>query len=146
MAKRLIHTEIDIAAAPAAVWRVLTDFAGMSDWNPFMTSVTGALAEGARLAVTVAPPGRSAMSFTPTIQVVRPEVELRWFGSAPIPGIFNGEHFFQLAPRADGGTRFTHGEQFSGLLVGFMGAMLDATELGFKAMNAALKAKAEGSA
>ncbi len=43
----------------------------------------------------------------------------------------------------DDRTRLTHGESFSGLIVGFLGSMLDATETGFNNMNAALKQQAE---
>jgi hypothetical protein len=143
MAEHHIETAIEIQASAARVWTILTDFARMPSWNPFITSIAGTAASGARLTVTIAPPGKSAMQFKPTIIAVRPERELRWLGRLLIPGLFDGEHYFLLDPLAEGRVRFTHGERFSGLLVGLVRGTLAATETGFNAMNAALKREAE---
>jgi hypothetical protein len=83
------------------------------------------------------------MRFRPTVLALRPERELRWLGRLFIPGLFDGEHYFLLEPMGEGRTRLTHGEKFSGLLVGFLSGALSGTEAGFKAMNTALKQKAE---
>jgi len=143
MAERRIETRIVIETPTSRVWALLTDFPGMPAWNPFIRAIAGELATGARLSVTIAPPGRSAMRFKPTITAFAPSRELRWLGHLFVPGIFDGEHYFLLDAIGDGRTRVTHGELFSGLLVGFLGRALDATEAGFNAMNAALKLKAE---
>lgn len=146
MAEHRIETSIDIEAPPARVWAVLTDFAAMATWNPFIASISGDLIPGSRLSVHVVPPGKSGMRFRPTVITVTPERELRWLGHLVVPGLFDGEHYFLLDPHDDGHTRFRHGENFSGLLVGPLRAKLAATESGFEAMNAALKAQAEGNA
>ena len=143
MAKRQIQTEIDIHAPAAKVWAVLTDFTHMPLWNPFITAIDGTPAPGERLAITIRPPGKSAVTLHPTLLAVRPERELRWLGRFIVRGIFDGEHYFLLDPLGDDRTRLTHGESFSGLLVGFLTATLDATETGFNNMNAALKQQAE---
>jgi hypothetical protein len=83
------------------------------------------------------------MRFTPTVLAVKPERELRWLGKLLLPGLFDGEHYFLLEPIGEERTRFTHGENFSGLLVSIFGGALSATEEGFKAMNLALKRQAE---
>lgn len=144
MAERRIETEVEIGAPAARVWATLTDFARMPSWNPFITSISGTLVPGARLSVTIAPPGKSGMRFSPTVLAVRPDCELRWLGHLFIPGIFDGEHYFLLEPIGTGRTRFTQGEKFSGLLVGPLSGMLAATAAGFNAMNTALKREAEG--
>ena len=143
MAERRIETNIEINAPPARVWAILTDFARMPAWNPFIKSISGTLAQGAQLSVYIAPPGKSGMRFKPTILTVRPERELRWLGHLLIPGVFDGEHYFLLEPIGEGKTRLTQGEKFSGLLVGLFSGMLSATEAGFHAMNSALKREAE---
>ena len=143
MADRRIETSIEIDAPAARVWMLLTDFARMPSWNPFIKSISGNLEQGARLSVQIAPPGKSAMRFKPTVLSVRPERELRWLGSLLIRGIFDGEHYFLLEPIADGRTRLTHGEKFSGLLVGRLSGTFSATEAGFGSMNTALKREAE---
>jgi hypothetical protein len=145
MAKRRIETEIDINAPAAKVWAVLTDFEHMPLWNPFITAIAGELAPGQRLTVTIRPPGKSGMTFQPTLLKVAPERELRWLGHFIVSGILDGEHYFLLDPLDTERTRLTHGESFSGLLVGFLQGTLDATETGFNAMNAALKRQVEWS-
>jgi len=118
MVERRIETDIDIDAPPACVWAVLTDFDGMPSWNPFIKSISGTLAEGARLTVRISPPGKSGMRFWPTILSVRSERELRWLGHLIIPGIFDGEHYFLLEPVGEYRTHLTHGEKFTGFSVG----------------------------
>jgi hypothetical protein len=144
MAKRHIETDIEINAPASQVWAILTDFARMPSWNPFIKSISGNLVQGARLAIHVAPPGTSGMHFKPTVLSVRPERELRWLGHLLVPGIFDGEHYFLLEPiNEKNRTRLTQGEKFSGLLVGLLSGTLTATSAGFKAMNKALKQQAE---
>jgi hypothetical protein len=143
MARRQIETAIDINAPAAKVWAVLTDFPKMPLWNPFITAIAGKPAAGERLSITIRPPGKSGITLHPTLLAVQPERELRWLGRFIVSGIFDGEHYFLLDSLGDNRTRLTHGESFSGVLVGFLNATLDATETGFNAMNAALKRQAE---
>jgi hypothetical protein len=75
------------------------------------------------------------MRSRPTVLRVSPDCELRWLSTLLIPGLFNGEHYFLLEPTVTDATRLTHGEKFSGLLVGRFArrGMLDATREGFGA-------------
>jgi hypothetical protein len=145
VAEQRIETTIDINAPPRVVWSLLTDFAAMPSWNPFIKSISGDLRTGSRLSVHIAPPGKAGMRFRPAVIAVRPERELRWLGHLLVSGLFDGEHYFLLEP-IEKGVRFTQGERFSGILVGLMRGMLAATEDGFTAMNMALKERAEGQA
>jgi len=140
-----IRTEIDIAASPDTVWRVLADFSAYPEWNPFVRAISGKQAPGTRLNVTVQPEGGEAMSFKPRLLVFEPQRELRWKGHLLAPGVFDGEHYFQLAEPSPRQVRFVHGEVFSGFLVPlvFRGSMRADTERGFAAMNQALKVRAE---
>ena len=140
---RLIDTRIEIDAPPLRVWDVLTDVARFREWNPFITRIEGAPEPGARLRVEIKPPGRSAMTFSPTVLAARPGKELRWRGRLLLPGVFDGEHAFELQERG-GICVFRQSERFTGLLVPLLGGALAATERGFAAMNAALKKRAEG--
>jgi hypothetical protein len=140
---RTIETSTDIAAPRWRVWQVLTDVDRYPAWNPFITSVDGALREGGKLRVRIEPPGRKAITFGPTVVALAQERELRWRGRLLIPGLFDGEHAFRLEERT-GGCRFRQTERFSGVLVPLFGeGLLEATRQGFEAMNAALKARAE---
>jgi hypothetical protein len=140
---RLIDTRIEVAAPPVRVWDVLTDFARFPEWNPFITRIEGVVEPGARLRVEIKPPGKSPMTFTPTVLAARPGKELRWRGRLLVPGLFDGEHAFQLEERG-GICSFRQSERFTGLLVPLLGGALAATERGFAAMNIALKRRAEG--
>jgi len=142
---RRIATSIDIAAPPAAVWQVLADFARWGEWNAFIPRLTGEPRRGARLDATIHPPGGAAFRVRPVIVDFEPESLLRWRGRFLVPYLVDGEHAFVLGP-APGGTRFGHAEIFSGLLVPFMGGMLDRTERGFIAFNEALKRRVESAA
>jgi hypothetical protein len=79
----------------------------MASWNPFIKSVSGALAPGSTLAVHIAPPGKSGMQFKPTVLAANRERELRSLGRLFLPGIFDGEHYFLLEPIGSDRTRLT---------------------------------------
>jgi hypothetical protein len=140
---KTIETSIDIAAPPERLWAILTDFASYPEWNPFITSISGPLTPGENLKVRIEPPGNGSMTFKPVLLAASPNRELRWKGKIVIGGLFDGEHSFRLSPKA-GGTRFEQGERFSGLLVPLLRGVFGPTEQGFRAMNEALKKRAEG--
>ena len=142
---RRIATAVDIDATALAVWGILTDFAAYPEWNPFIRRIEGEPRVGARLRVTIQPPGRKPMTFRPTVVVAEPDRELRWLGRVLMPGIFDGEHAFIVEDKA-GDCRLRQEETFRGLLVPAFAAMLADTQRGFAALNAALKRRAEGKA
>lgn len=138
-----LRTEIEIDATPATVWAVLTDLAAYSDWNPFITSSEGTVSVGERLVNRLEPPGGRAVTFKPTVTEVDAGRVFEWLGRLGLPGLFDGRHRFELVSHGDG-TRLTHTERFTGLLVPLIKRSLDAKTLaGFEAMNTALKARAE---
>ena len=139
---RSISAVVDISATPERVWAVLADLAAYPQWNPFIRSASGELAEGARLTLRLAPAGGRAMTFRPTVLAARPGKLLRWIGRLIVPGIFDGTHQFTLEDLG-GRTRLTQSETFRGLLVPFTGTTMTRTEAGFHALNQALKERAE---
>jgi hypothetical protein len=139
---RSIETSIAIAASKARVWAILMDFARYPEWNPFIRSIEGDARVGARLDVLIQPPGNKASRFRPRVIEVESERSLVWRGALPVPGLFAGDHRFALRDEAVG-VNFSQAESFSGLLVPLVGGILRATELGFRSMNEALKARAE---
>jgi hypothetical protein len=97
-----------------------------------------------QMEVFIQPPGGNGMTFRPVILALHPEHELRWIGRIMVPGIFDGEHQFQLEPIGVHRTRFIHREFFSGLLVPLLWQTLDTqTRQGFEEMNLALKNRVE---
>ena len=144
MFTKSISTNVEINAEPEEVWDVLVDFDSHPDWDPFVTRISGRPAVGERLEVTMQPVGGKAMDFHPTVLAARPSREFRWIGHLFLPGIFDGEHAFEIEPLDGGRVRFTQSERFRGILVPFLSRMLDrGTEPGFEAMNEALKERVE---
>jgi hypothetical protein len=136
-------THVDILAPADRVWSILTDFAAYPSWNPFIKRIEGPLALGERLEAVLQAGDAKPMTFRPHVVRLEPGRAFAWLGRLGLPWIFDGEHRFELAPTA-GGTRLTHAERFSGLLVPFFRGTLDGkTRAAFEAMNAALKARAE---
>ena len=84
------------------------------------------------------------MKFKPIVQLVEPEKAFRWLGHLFIPGLFDGEHIFELEPAGKNTTRFIQREKFNGILVRIFRKSLDTDiKSGFIAMNEALKREAE---
>ena len=144
---REIRTEIRIHASAGRVWEVLTDFSAYNSWNPFIREVSGAAMLGGRLVVRLQGSGTSTMTFRPRVLAARKPHELRWLGRLGIPGLFDGEHSFTIAPSDGGDVLFTQAESFRGLLVPLLWRRLERdTKPMFGRMNEALRARAEADA
>jgi len=142
-----LYSEIEINASQDKVWQVLTDFDHFKDWNPFIKSIDGKPESGARLNVRLQPPGGRSMTFRPKILKCEKGEELRWLGHLFVPGLFDGQHTFKIEPLGPNRVRFIQREKFNGVLVGFFSRSLDdQTKRGFRAMNQALKDRAEKAA
>lgn len=145
---RDIHTETEIAAPVDTVWTVLTDFTAYPEWNGY-TRIEGEAREGARLAVAPGPEAGRMPTFRPEVLRAGPLAdgvgyELAWLGHLYVRGLFDGEHSFRIEDLGDSRSRLVQSESFSGLLVGPIARLFgDDTEANFRAVNAALKTRAE---
>jgi len=144
---RTIATEITISAPVERVWTTLTDLDSYPEWNPFIVRAKGSPEVGERLELAMVP--GAVEGGRPT--TMRPRVlassgrQLRWLGHLGIPGIFDGEHVFELQDLGDDTTRLVQREHFRGLLVPFTRSFLEGkTRAGFEAMNRSLKERVEG--
>lgn len=142
---RTIDVTTTIHAPASTVWSILVTGDAFHEWNPFITAVSGALEEGARPRLRIAPPGRRAMVFRPLVTDATPERRLAWTGALGVRGLCDAQHEFRLEARPDGTTVLVQRETFRGLLVPLLGGMLDPTRRGFEAMNTALRDRAEQS-
>lgn len=149
--KKEIRTEITIQAAPERIWEILSNFDNYPNWNPFIKSITGNPEEsgqvvkvGEKIIVRLEPPEGKGMTFKPKVLAFNKNKEFRWIGHLLFPGLFDGEHRFELVDNGNGTTTFIHAERFSGILVRMLSKMLDGSTLnGFNAMNRKLKEEAE---
>jgi len=141
---RELRTEIEMDASPEAIWRILADFDRFPEWNPFIREIEGEMKEGSRLRVRLEPSGGKGMTFRPVVKRVEINREFRWLGHLILPGLFDGEHIFEILPAVTGKTRFIQRESFRGLLVPlFWKSLEESTKQGFKDMNTAMKTRAE---
>ena len=140
---KTLHTEITIEAPPEVVWEQLIDLDAWETWNPFVIQASGETAVGSKLEVTLQPPGGTkTYSFTPTVVESEPHRRFAWLGRTGLPGIADGRHIFELEV-ADGGTRLTHREEFTGIAVWMLWPILRKAGPGFTLMNDALKERVE---
>lgn len=139
---KTITTESTINASIETVWNVLSNFEAYPSWNPFIISLKGKLALGEPVQAIIVSNGKEN-HFKPNITVLEEGERFEWLGKLPL-GMFNGNHYFRLEKINANTTRFIHGENFSGWLSGLILFLIrKETTRGFKAMNEALKIKAE---
>lgn len=136
-----VKTEITINATPEKVWSVLTHFEQYPAWNPFIKSIRGDVQVGNKISVRIEPAQSKGMNFTPKVLAFERNKEFRWLGHLFIPGIFDGEHKFELIDHGNGTTTLKHSETFGGILKGILN--LENTRKDFEAMNGKLKELAE---
>lgn len=142
---RHLETHIVIHATAQRVWQDLMDFDNFEQWNPFVRHISGKAQIGEKLEVKLQLKEASFMLIRPKVVAVEPQAYFAWKGHMGIKGLFDGMHYFQISPLKEGGVKFTHGEKFSGLLVGFILAIIGMKNLraNFNRMNAAFKQKVE---
>jgi hypothetical protein len=143
-----LRTSVDIDATRERVWEVLTDLPAYAQWNPFVTRAEGEWVVGHRLTVSVPPVNAFVQPrLRPTVLEVDPFRRLRVWSRLDrlgIPGLFAVEHTMTLTEH-DGGVRLWLQDRFGGLLAPLLIRSMNEHRLGaFTAMNAALKARAEG--
>jgi hypothetical protein len=112
-----LRSQIEIEAPAERVWQVLTDFAAYPEWNPFIRRVNGRPEVEEQLVVRMRPSGTRGLTFRPTVMKVEPNRQLRWLGHLLVPGLFDGEHIFEIEELDRGRVLFVQREVFKGLLV-----------------------------
>lgn len=139
-----IDTGIAIAAPPALVWALLTDFAHYPDWNRYVVRIDGSASAGEEAQVTTRDE-RSGRETTQPVRIaaVAPYL-MHWVGEVEPVGTFRGDHYFELVPAASGGTVLRHSERFSGsAAAAILDAYGDALRANFRLFNRCLKDAAE---
>lgn len=136
----IIKTEIIIHATPDTIWSVLINFQEYPKWNPFIRSLIGDVVVGDKIKVRIEPPKAKGMTFKPRVLSFDKNKKFSWLGHLLFPGLFDGEHQFELVDNGDGTTTFIQSEKFTGILVPIFTKQLNTnTKNGFEEMNKALK-------
>jgi hypothetical protein len=140
---QVIEREVTIAASPAQVWDVLTDFRAYPEWNPFLERVEGVATQGTRVTIRFHPPGARPTTLRPLLLLVEPPRELRWRGRVLLPGLLDAVHSLRIEPAGPERVRFVQHEEFSGILLPLFRGTVRKGADGFDAMNQALKQRVE---
>ena len=142
--RKELRTETVINASATRIWEILMDFESYPTWNPFIISINGNQVAGSTLTVKLQLPDGMGMTMRPKVLVVKDYQEFRWKGQLLVPGLFDGEHIFELRDNNDNTTTFIQRELFSGILIPLFRNLIDVkTRIGFEAMNTQLRDKAE---
>jgi hypothetical protein len=142
MFRNEIRSQVTIEASAQEVWDTLTDFESYGEWNPGFERAEGRAEVGETLHITFAKKGGRTMTMRPTVLVADPGRELRWLGRLFLPGIFDGEHRFEIHESEPGRVTFVQGERFRGMLVPFLRKMIEVDTLSmFEKVNDALVAR-----
>lgn len=145
MFRNEIHSETLVDGTAAEVWAVLSDFAAYPAWNPGMQKVEGTAETGTRLSIVFTLNGGRTMKMRPTVLLADPGHELRWLGRLLLPGVFDGEHRFEIHEDEPGRVRFVQDERFRGVLVPFLRKLIEVdTAATFVAVNEALATRVAG--
>ena len=135
---QVLHTEIPIRASSEIIWKTLV----VSPSIP--KEIRNAIRDrkiGQTLSVPMSTGGRSA-NLTVKLLIVDPCREIRWKGFFRVPGLFDGEHSFEILEEQEGMTRLVQRETFTGLL---LPSLSSATKHKFKMTNASIRDTAEQS-
>ncbi len=114
--KKTFHVETVIPAPPEAIWAVLVDTDGYSEWNPVFVGVAGKYELGATVTNSVRFPDGSVTEMSATIRTFETAKELRQVGGTW--GLMTFDHQWILEP-VEGGTRVIQHEVDRGLVLWF---------------------------
>jgi hypothetical protein len=137
---RFYEASADIAAAPDAVWAILTDASAYAGWDSGVQRVEGRIAPGEKIkVVSEANPGRA---FPVRVTAFEPARTMTWTGGMPL-GLFKGVRRFTLTPEEGGGTRFTMREEYTGPMLPLIWRSMPDLGPSFRQFAQGLKARAE---
>lgn len=139
---RTIECAVEVDATPLEVWSVLTDLDAYPRWHPHIGVASGEIIVGERVMFRMTPPKRRAFTIRPKVVRVEPGRRLHLVGE--VPGLFRGEHTFELDPLDSGRrTRLVQGERYRGLIALLIPRTIAASRREFAEANQALKSQVE---
>lgn len=136
-----INKKVEIQAPIENVWSAITDLGSYSKWNSQLEYIGGDVKPGGQLHLKLSADGATPYEFKPIISYWEENRCFAWLAQSGLPGIFDGEHFFELETIDDKTTLLTNREEYRGvmsLLIKHLPLMKNAPE-GFDKMNSELK-------
>ena len=136
------RVERSIDAPADTVWALLTDADSYEDWNEAVVSIVGPIEEGHTIKlVSVVDPKRT---FSLEVEEMRAPNHMVWSDGMPL-GLLKGRRTYTVT-EANGGSVFTMGEEFSGLLAPMIRKTLPDMTESFELFADGLKSAAEAAA
>jgi hypothetical protein len=135
-------TTVSIRATAEAVWAILTDGAGYSNWNPEISRVDGQMMLGKKIKAHVVLHGGKVQPVSVRVIELEPMRRMVWKAGMPL-GLFTGLRTFNLTAHEAGIVEFTMLVQFRGLMSGLIAKSLGDRQPNIDAFAAGLKKWAE---
>ena len=138
-----IEDRIGIQAPAEVIWEIVHDLGRWHEWNPTYPQAAGQVRIGEEIAVTLALPGQPAQELKPRILDWVPNEQLHW-ELRMMGGMIKTMRYIEIESVGEENSVVDNGELFRGLMGPSLGKRMGRTvQRGFKAMNEALKERAE---
>lgn len=138
-----IEDRIGIQAPAEVIWEIVYDLPRWSEWNPTYPHAEGEIRIGQIITAKLALPDQPLQELKPKILDWVPNQQLHWQLSF-MGGMIRTLRYIEIETLADQSCVVDNGEIFGGLMGPSLGRRMGRTvQRGFKAMNEALKARAE---
>lgn len=139
-----VRADILIDAPPRMVWEVLTNMKDYPNWNDQLEFLGGQPSKGERVRLRLSVEGADPYQFTAVINHWEPAKTFGWIARTGMPGIFDGEHLFELQDK-NGKTQLVNREIYQGILAPIIQRqpMMKNAPAGFEKMNQQLKEHTE---
>lgn len=138
-----VEDRIGIQAPADVIWDILYDLDRWHEWNPTYPSAAGQVRLGSVLDVTLALPGQPTQTLKPKVLEWVPNAQLHW-ELRMMGGLIRTLRYVEIESLAIQSCVVDNGEIFGGLMGPSLGARMGRTvQRGFRAMNEALKTRAE---
>lgn len=138
-----IEDRIGVHAPAEVIWDVIYDLPSWSEWNPTYPRAEGEVKIGNVLTLDLALPGQDRQQIKARVLDWVPNEQLHWELKL-LGGLIRTLRYIEISPLVDEGCIVDNGELFSGLMGPSLARrMRGPVRRGFKAMNEALKERAE---
>ena len=138
-----VEDRIGVQAPAEVIWEIVHDIERWGEWNPTYTSVEGKVRIGEVLTATLVLPGEAPQVIRPRVLEWSPPSQLHWELKL-LGGAIRTIRYIEIEALAEASSVVDNGELFGGLMgPSFARRTGRNIQRGFRAMNEALKARAE---
>ena len=138
-----VEDRIGVQAPADVIWEIVADLDRWAEWNPTYTRASGVIRIGEPLALTLLLPGQSPPEIKPRVVDWVPGEQLHW-QLKMLSGAIRTLRYIEIESLGPASSVVDNGELFQGLMGPSLGKrMAGPVRRGFRAMNEALKDRAE---